>query len=95
MTDDAVMTAAWMQMGRDELWRNPPLLAADCEHDLLCLLVIESRQTVICRKCGGLTRTPPAGCSPGPARLIPGEDGSVVRLLDSGLRVTYDIGGCP
>ena len=90
MTDDAVMTAAWMQMGRDELWRNPPLLAADCEHDLLCLLVIESRQTVVCRKCGGLDADTSRRMLAEPGRLVRTETGAPARLLESGLRVTYE-----
>ena len=91
MTDDAVMTAAWMQMGRDELWRNPPLLAADCEHDLLCLLVIEPRQTVVCRKCGGLDADTSRRMLAEPLeRLVRTETGAPARLLESGLRVTYE-----
>jgi hypothetical protein len=41
-------------LARDILHRDPPPLAADCEHDLRLLPVIELRQTVMCRKCNGL-----------------------------------------
>jgi hypothetical protein len=51
---EAFAQAAARQMGRDELWKRRPPLAADCEHDLECLPVVEFRQTVVCRKCGGL-----------------------------------------
>ena len=52
-----LLTAAAMQMARDEMWRNHPPLAAGCEHDLELLPVIEPRFTVVCRKCGGLDVT--------------------------------------
>lgn len=50
----ALTRAALLTMSRDALWRDPPPLAADCDHDPECLPVIEFRQTVLCRKCGGL-----------------------------------------
>jgi hypothetical protein len=52
--NDAFAAAAAMQLSRDELWKRRPPLAADCEHDLDLLPIVEFRQTVICRKCGGL-----------------------------------------
>ena len=84
------MTAAAMQMARDELWRNPPPLAADCVHDLLCLLVIEPRQTVLCRKCGGLDEDASRRVITEPGTFVSDETGAPVRLLESGLRVTYE-----
>lgn len=51
---DALAEAAAAQFARDALWRNPPPLAAGCEHDLELLPVIEPRFTVTCRTCGGL-----------------------------------------
>ena len=83
-------TAAAMQISRDELWRDPPVLAADCEHDLLCLLVIEPRQTVVCRKCGGLDADASRLVLTAPGTWIADETGAPVRLLESGLRVTYE-----
>jgi hypothetical protein len=88
---EALMTAAAMQMARDELWRNPPPLAADCEHDLLCLLVIEVRQTVICRKCGGLDIDTSRRVLAEPAGWISDDAGAPVQLLESGPRVTYEL----
>ena len=87
---DPLAAAGAMQMARDELWRNPPPLAADCNHDLLCLLVIEPRQTVLCRKCGGLDADASRQVLAVAGRFIMGDRGEVVRLLDSGLRVTYE-----
>ena len=83
-------TAAAMQISRDELWRDPPVLAADCEHDLLCLLVIEPRQTVLCRKCGGLDEDASRRVITEPGTFVSDETGAPVRLLESGLRVTYE-----
>ena len=51
---DPVINAAAATLARDALWRNPPPLAAGCEHDLELLPVVEPRFTVMCRKCGGL-----------------------------------------
>lgn len=51
---DPFLLAAASTLARDALWRDPPPLAADCEHDLELLPVIEPRFTVLCRKCGGL-----------------------------------------
>jgi hypothetical protein len=85
-----LLSAAAMQMARDELWRNPPPLDAGCEHDLLCLLVIEARQTVMCRKCGGLDEDASRRVATEPGRWITGEGSAPVRLLKSGLLVTYE-----
>ena len=52
--NEAASAAAAMQLGRDELWKRRPALAADCVHDLELLPIVEIRQTVVCRKCGGL-----------------------------------------
>lgn len=58
MTDlDPFVVAAASTLARDALWTLPPPLAADCEHDLELLPVIEPRFTVVCRKCGGLDVT--------------------------------------
>jgi hypothetical protein len=84
------MTAAAMGMARDELWRNPPPLDAGCEHDLLCLPVIEARQTVMCRTCGGLDPDASRRVVTEPGRWIGRETGAPVRLLQSGLLVTYE-----
>jgi len=81
-----LLNATAMQMARDELWRNPPPLDGGCEHDLLCLLVIEARQTVMCRKCGGLDADASRRVVTEPGRWITGS----VRLLESGLLVTYE-----
>ena len=54
VTADPIAAAAAATMARDALWRDPPPLAPGCDHDLQCLPVIEFRQTVLCRKCGGL-----------------------------------------
>jgi hypothetical protein len=86
----SLMTAAAMGMARDELWRNPPPLAAGCDHDLLCLLVIEARQTVLCRKCGGLDADASRRVLTEPGTWTGNETGAPVRLLESGLRVTYE-----
>lgn len=85
-----LITAAAMQMARDELWRNPPPLDPGCEHDLLCLLVIEARQTVMCRKCGGLDPDASRRVITEPGRWISDKTGAPVRLLGSGLLVTYE-----
>ena len=53
-TPSAFFRAAAATMARDALWRDPPLLAPDCAHDLELLPVVEFRQTVVCQKCGGL-----------------------------------------
>lgn len=53
-SSDPLVLAAASTLARDALWRDPPPLAADCEHDLELLPVIEARFTVLCRKCGGL-----------------------------------------
>ena len=86
-----LLTAAAMQMARDELWRNPPPLDAGCEHDLLCLPVIEARQTVLCRKCGGLDEDASRRLVIEPGRWITDETGAPVCLLRSGLRITYEV----
>lgn len=54
MSTDPLAEAAASQLDRDALWRDPPPLAAGCEHDLELLPVTEPRFTVVCRKCGGL-----------------------------------------
>jgi hypothetical protein len=51
---EALTAAAMLQLGRDELWKRRPPLAAGCVHDLELLPIVEIRQTVVCRKCGGL-----------------------------------------
>lgn len=78
-----------MQLTRDGLWKRRPPLAAECDHDLLCLLIIEPRQTVICRKCGGLDvdASRRVITEPGP---FTGDKDSLVRVLEPGLRVTYE-----
>jgi hypothetical protein len=86
-----LLTAAAMQMARDELWRNPSPLAADCDHDLLCLLVIEARQTVLCRKCGGLDADTSRRMLTEPGKLVSDEIGAPARLLKSGLRVKFQV----
>ena len=85
-----LMTAAAMGMARDELWRNPPPLTPGCDHDLLCLLVIEARQTVLCRKCGGLDADASRRVLTEPGQWISDGTDAPVRLLESGLRVTYE-----
>ncbi len=85
-----LMTAAAIGMTRDELWRNPPPLAGGCDHDLLCLLVIEARQTVLCRKCGGLDAGASRRVLTEPGQWTFDQAGAPVRLLESGLRVTYE-----
>ena len=90
MTADPFTAAAAAQIARDELWRNPPILADGCQHDLLCLLCIEFRQTVICRKCGGLDEDASRRVITEDGRFVDGGDGPV-RLLDSGLRITYEV----
>lgn len=87
----AFFHAAAMAMSRDALWENPPPLAAGCEHDLLCLLVIEFRQTVLCRKCGGLDPDTSRRVLTEPGTWVSDETGAPVRLLGSGLRVTYEV----
>lgn len=85
-----MVTAAAMHLGRDELWKRRPALAADCDHDLVWLQVIEVRQSVVCRKCGGLDVETSGRMLTEPARYAPDDDG--VRLLDSAppLRVTLE-----
>ena len=71
---EAFAQAAARQMARDELWKRRPPLAADCEHDLEWLPVVEFRQTVVCRKCGGLdvdASLPECWASPARARMRP------------------------
>ena len=51
---DVFAAAAARQLARDELWKRRPPLAAGCVHDLELLPIVEIRQTVVCRKCGGL-----------------------------------------
>jgi len=51
---DPLILAAASTLARDALWNDPPPLADGCEHDLELLPTIEFRQTVLCRKCGGL-----------------------------------------
>jgi len=53
-TSGAFVHAAAVTMARDALWRDMPPLASGCAHDLELLPVVEFRQTVVCRKCGGL-----------------------------------------
>jgi hypothetical protein len=86
----ALMTAAAMQMARDELWLEQPPLAVGCEHDLLCLLVIEARQTVICRKCGGLAADASRRVLAEPGTWVSDETGAPARLLESGLRIAFE-----
>jgi len=50
----AFTAAAAMQMARDELWKRRPPLDPACQHELELLPIVEFRQTVVCRKCGGL-----------------------------------------
>jgi hypothetical protein len=88
--NDPFAAAAARTLARDALWRNPPPLNPDCDHDLLCLLVIEVRQTVTCRKCGGLDQDASRRVITEDGRFLPGEDGPV-RLLESGLRITYEV----
>ena len=90
MARDPLMTAAAMHMARDETWRNPPPLAPGCEHDLLCLPVIEFRQTVICRKCGGLDADASRRILAEPGTWIPDKTGAAVRHLESGLQVAFE-----
>ena len=85
-----LMTAAAKQMARDELWRNPPPLAADCVHDLLWLLVIEPRQTVLCRKCGGLDADISRRILTDRGRWADDGNGTPVALLDTGQRVAVE-----
>jgi hypothetical protein len=87
---DAFAEAAARQLARDELWRRRPPLAADCDHDLLCLLCIEPRQTVICRNCGGLDEDAAYRVLTETGTFTVSEAGGPVRLLESGLRVTYE-----
>jgi hypothetical protein len=68
--NDAMAAAAALHLGRDELWKRCPPLAADCEHALLLLPIVEFRQTVICGKCGGLDTEASRGVFPG---VQPGE----------------------
>lgn len=53
-TQSASARAAAATLGRDALWRDPPPLAAGCDHAVRCLPVVEFRQTVICIRCRGL-----------------------------------------
>ena len=87
---EAFAQAAARQMARDELWKRHPPLAADCDHDLLCLLVIEARQTVICRKCGGLDVEASRRVITEDGQFAGSGEAGPVRLLESGLRVTYE-----
>jgi hypothetical protein len=54
--DAALASAAAGQAERDELWRESPALEPGCEHERELLPIIEFRQTVICRNCGGLDK---------------------------------------
>ena len=54
MPDDPLLAAAAVTLARDQLWRNLPPLTPDCDHDLELLPIMELRQTMVCRKCGGL-----------------------------------------
>jgi hypothetical protein len=85
-----VLTAVAMQMARDELWRVPRPLAADCGHDLLWLLVIEPRQTVVCRKCGGLDVDTSRRILTALGRWADDGNGAPVALLDTGQRIAVE-----
>lgn len=52
--DNPVLRAGIDTITRDALWKNPPPLDADCEHEFRRLPVIEFRVTVLCLKCRGL-----------------------------------------
>ena len=86
----ALVRAAAGTLARDALWRNPPPLAADCEHDLLWLLVIEARQTVVCRKCGGLDVDISRRILAATGRWADDGNGCPVAVLDTGQRVTVE-----
>jgi hypothetical protein len=64
-------------MARDELWRESPALERGCEHDLELLPIIEFRQTVICRNCGGLDKETSARILHDPLRLHFSLDGII------------------
>lgn len=67
---------------RDALWRFPPPLADDCEHDLRLLPIAEPRQTVMCGKCRGLAVEVSAEMGANPAAFIVHEDGRLSRRLE-------------
>lgn len=90
VSDAFATAAAAEQMARDELWKRRPPLDPACEHELLWLLVIEFRQSVICRKCGGLDVETSRKMLAAPPRYAVGLDGSTVAMLDSGVRVTLE-----
>jgi hypothetical protein len=50
---DAILQAGLIQMTRDSLRRNPPPFAADCEHQIVALAVVDFRFDYACTKCGG------------------------------------------
>lgn len=80
-TPAAFARAAAATLSRDALWRNPPPLAADCEHDLRCLPVAEFRQTVLCAKCGGLDVTLSQAIAAAPGAFTVHEDGWISRNI--------------
>ena len=78
--EGAAWAFAWAATrGRDAIWRNPPPLAADCDHDLRCLPCIEFRQTVLCARCGGLDTALSVAIANAPSSFIIREDGSITR----------------
>ena len=86
MSSSEVEGAAWAfawaaTRGRDAIWRNPPPLAADCDHDLRCLPCIEFRQTVLCARCGGLDVTLSLAIAAAPSAFTIHEDGRVSRNI--------------
>ena len=77
--ESAVIRAAAGTLGRDAIWREPPPLASDCEHDLRCQPVIEYRQTVLCAKCGGLDVNLSVAIAAAPSSFIIRENGRIAR----------------
>lgn len=69
-------------MARDVLWRDPPPLADGCDHDLRLLPVIEPRQTVMCRNCGGLDAGVSAEIGANPMAFIVHEDRHLSRRIE-------------
>lgn len=80
-TPSAFYAAAAEGLRRDALWRNPPPLAGDCDHDMRVLPVTEFRQTVLCAKCGGLDVTLSQAIAAAPSAFTVHDDGHISRSV--------------
>ena len=75
--DNPVLRAGIDTITRDALWKNPPPLDDDCEHEFRALPMIEFRVTVLCLRCRGLNTELSQAIAATPTVFEIGIDGTI------------------